>query len=109
VLFHATASPLDSVVLLHFGAAALNQYGQNNHNQHTGNNPNDQGTVHENSSFLSTTCLMRSQFERDTNGARCRAEIPGPLVSQPAGQARSFTPPLIDQSNPRYLTRVRRR
>jgi hypothetical protein len=98
------------LVLLNLCAAALNQYGQNDDNQHTGNNPNDQGTVHNNSSFLATSCLMRSQFERDTNGTRCQGRNPRSAdlkTGEPS--ARSFTPPLKDQRNPRYLTRVRRR
>jgi hypothetical protein len=34
------------LVLLNFCTAALNQHGQNDHNQNTSYDPNDQGTVH---------------------------------------------------------------
>jgi hypothetical protein len=38
--------------LLDPSAAALDQNSQNDDNQHSGNNPNDRGSVHLNSSFF---------------------------------------------------------
>jgi hypothetical protein len=46
-----TSPPLKRL-LLDLCAAALNQNGQYDDNQHTSYNPNDHGTVHKNSSFL---------------------------------------------------------
>src|SRR5208337_289960 len=61
-VLHGGASRPVILELLHFCAAALNQDSQNDDDQHASYNPNDQGTIHNNSSFHATTCLMRSLF-----------------------------------------------
>jgi hypothetical protein len=56
------------LLLLDLGAAALDQNSQNDDNQHTSNNPNDQGTVHNNSSnFLFGTLLNLSGIQTAPN------------------------------------------
>jgi len=45
------AARKDTPELLDPCAAALDQYNQNDDNQHAGNNPNDCGTIHVDSSF----------------------------------------------------------
>jgi hypothetical protein len=53
-------SRLDEPVLFGPRATALNQNNENDNDQHTGNNPNNRGRTHENSSFLRQEWLMHS-------------------------------------------------
>jgi hypothetical protein len=46
-----TTPPAQKAALLDLRAAALDQNDQHDHSQHTGNNLNDEGTIHIQSSF----------------------------------------------------------
>jgi len=103
--------PRFCAVLLHLGAAALNEDDQHDDKHHAGDNPDNRSSVHDSSFSLSTTFFMCSLVSAvDWSGHHKSVASQSPRrASEPVSETDKAGKPAESYMHPHYLTRERRR